>query len=119
MVYLKQEGRGIGLANKIRAYALQDQGLDTVEANICLGFPPDLRTYAIAAAILQDQDITAVRLMTNNPRKMADLEANKIQVVERVPHQVPARSENQHYLQTKAHKLGHILVPEALQKIRS
>lgn len=114
LLYLRQEGRGIGLANKIRAYALQDQGLDTVEANICLGFPPDLRSFAVAAAILRDQGINAVRLMTNNPRKVADLEANQIYVVERIPHQVKARAENQHYLQTKAQKLEHMLVPEML-----
>jgi 3,4-dihydroxy 2-butanone 4-phosphate synthase/GTP cyclohydrolase II len=113
LIYLRQEGRGIGLANKIRAYALQDQGLDTVEANICLGFPADPRNFAIAAAILHDQGVKAVRLMTNNPRKVADLETNQIEVVERVAHQVKARSENQRYLQTKAQKLNHLLVSEA------
>jgi len=114
LIYLRQEGRGIGLANKIRAYALQDRGMDTVEANLHLGFPPDARTYAIAAAILRDQGLTAVRLMTNNPRKVAGLEANHVQVVERVPHQVPARAENRRYLQTKAQKLGHVLLQETL-----
>ncbi|HEX9925143.1 MAG TPA: 3,4-dihydroxy-2-butanone-4-phosphate synthase [Anaerolineae bacterium] len=113
LIYLRQEGRGIGLANKIRAYALQDQGLDTVEANVCLGFPADPRNFAIAAAILRDQEVKAVRLMTNNLRKVADLETNQIEVVERVAHQVKARSENQRYLQTKAQKLNHLLVSEA------
>ena len=112
LIYLRQEGRGIGLANKIRAYALQDQGFDTVEANIHLGFPPDARTYAIAAAMLKDQGVTAIRLMTNNPRKVADLELNQIRVVERVPHELPARPENRRYLQAKAQKLGHLLALE-------
>lgn len=114
LLYLRQEGRGIGLANKIRAYALQDGGLDTVEANLCLGFLPDQRDYAVAAAILRDQGITAVRLMSNNPHKAADLEANQIQVVERVPHQIRGRPENEHYLQTKAKKLNHQLVLETV-----
>ncbi|MBL7161002.1 MAG: GTP cyclohydrolase II [Anaerolineales bacterium] len=114
LLYLRQEGRGIGLANKIRAYALQDQGLDTVEANLCLGFSPDQRDYAVAAAMLRDQGIAAVRLMSNNPHKVADLEANQIRVVERVPHQVQARPENRRYLQTKVKKLNHQLVSEVL-----
>lgn len=114
LLYLRQEGRGIGLANKIRAYALQDQGLDTVEANVHLGFSPDQRDYAVAAAILRDQGLTAVRLMSNNPHKVADLEANKIRVVERVPHQIRVRPENEHYLQTKVKKLNHQLVPETV-----
>lgn len=114
LLYLRQEGRGIGLANKIRAYALQDRGLDTVEANTCLGFPPDLRDFAVAAAMLRDQGVQAVRLMTNNPRKVADLEASQIRVVERVPHQVGVRAENQYYLQTKAQKLGHFLASGTL-----
>lgn len=114
LLYLRQEGRGIGLVNKIRAYALQDQGLDTVEANLCLGFAPDQRNYDVAAAMLRDQGVMAVRLLTNNPQKVAGLEANQIQVVERVPHQVQARDENQFYLQTKAKKLNHRLVPEML-----
>jgi len=114
LLYLRQEGRGIGLANKIRAYALQDQGMDTVEANLCLGFPPDQRNYDVAAAILRDQGVTAVRLLTNNPQKVTGLEENNIRVVERVPHQIQARDENQFYLQTKAKKLNHQLVPEML-----
>ena len=107
LLYLRQEGRGIGLANKIRAYALQDGGMDTVEANVCLAFPPDQRDYAVAAAMLRDQGIASVRLMSNNPHKAIDLEANGIRVVERVPHQVRARPENARYLQTKVEKMDH------------
>lgn len=108
LVYLRQEGRGIGLTNKVHAYALQDQGLDTVDANLHLGLPADGRTYSIAAAILSDLGVNKVRLMTNNPRKVADLEAQKIKVVERIPHEVPSRPENERYLNTKAEKLGHL-----------
>lgn len=108
LVYLRQEGRGIGLANKIRAYSLQDDGLDTVDANLHLGFPADGRSYLIAAAILRDLGVTTVRLLTNNPQKIADLEAGQIEVVERVVQQILPRPENRHYLQTKAKKLGHL-----------
>ena len=108
VVYLRQEGRGIGLTNKIHAYALQDQGLDTVDANLHLGFPADGRSYSIAAAILSDLGVNKVRLLTNNPQKIADLETQGIEVVARVPHEMPARPENQHYLNTKAEKLGHL-----------
>ncbi len=109
LLYLRQEGRGIGLANKIRAYALQDQGLDTVEANLCLGFPADGRSYGVAAAILRDQGVTAVRLLTNNPAKVSGLQQSGIEVVERLPHQVAANSHNRHYLHTKAERLAHLL----------
>jgi 3,4-dihydroxy 2-butanone 4-phosphate synthase / GTP cyclohydrolase II len=109
LLYLRQEGRGIGLANKIRAYALQDQGLDTVQANTHLNFPADARTYTVAAAILMQAGVTAVRLMTNNPQKVASLIACGIEVVERKPHLTKAQKENRHYLQTKARKLEHIL----------
>lgn len=112
LLYLRQEGRGIGLANKIRAYALQDEGMDTVEANLCLGFPADQRSYAVAAEMLLDQGISAVRLMSNNPHKVADLEANNVKVVTRIPHQVRPRAENRFYLKTKAEKLNHQLVPD-------
>jgi GTP cyclohydrolase II len=88
LIYMRQEGRGIGLGNKVLAYALQDQGMDTVEANVHLGFPPDGRTYDYAAAILHDQGMTAIRLLTNNPRKIAGLEAHQIRIVERIPHTV-------------------------------
>ena len=109
LVYLQQEGRGIGLANKIRAYALQDEGMDTVDANLALGFPADGRDFAVAAAILQDLGITAVRLMTNNPRKTAALKNQGIHVTEQLLHQHGVRAENQFYLQTKAKKLAHAL----------
>jgi GTP cyclohydrolase II len=109
LVYMRQEGRGIGLANKVLAYALQDQGMDTVEANLHLGFPDDGRRYDSAAAILHDQGMTAIRILTNNPRKIAGLEAHKIRIIERIPHTVLPGLENQRYLETKAAKLGHLL----------
>jgi len=109
VVYLKQEGRGIGLANKIRAYALQEQGLDTVDANLHLGFPADARSYGVAAAILQDLQVPAVRLMTNNPTKVEGLERQGVAVTERVAHEVTAVAENKDYLQTKKEKMGHLL----------
>ncbi|CAM2008997.1 bifunctional 3,4-dihydroxy-2-butanone-4-phosphate synthase/GTP cyclohydrolase II [Acanthopleuribacter pedis] len=112
VLYLAQEGRGIGLANKIKAYALQERGMDTVEANLHLGFPEDMRSYDIGAAILRDLGIESVRLLTNNPKKMAELEACGIQVSERVPHMIKPNKENDHYLKTKAAKLGHLLAPE-------
>lgn len=112
LIYLRQEGRGIGLANKVRAYALQDAGLDTVEANTCLGFRPDLRDYAIAAAILKDQGLSSVRLLTNNPQKVADLTANGIEVIERIPLVAVERPENVRYLRTKAEKLVHLFSPD-------
>ena len=108
LLYLRQEGRGIGLANKLRAYALQDRGLDTVEANRRLGFADDERDYAHAAAILHALGIDRVRLLTNNPSKVAGLEAAGIKVVERVPHQMPANPHNADYLATKRKKSGHL-----------
>lgn len=108
LLYLRQEGRGIGLSNKIRAYALQDQGHDTVEANVQLGFPPDARRYDTALAILKDLDVTAVRLMTNNPRKIAALEAAGIAVAERVSIECGRNPHNENYLLTKAGRLGHL-----------
>jgi 3,4-dihydroxy 2-butanone 4-phosphate synthase/GTP cyclohydrolase II len=109
VLYLRQEGRGIGLANKIKAYALQDRGFDTVEANAHLGFAPDLRDYGIGAQILADLGIRKMRLMTNNPRKIIGLEGYGLEVVERVSLQVPTRKENEKYLKTKKTKLGHLL----------
>jgi len=109
IVYMHQEGRGIGLANKIRAYALQDQGRDTVEANLELGFEEDLRDYGISAQILRDLGLRRVRLLTNNPRKVAGLQSYGIDVAERVPLEVPPRSGNLAYLRTKQEKLGHLL----------
>jgi len=108
IVYMHQEGRGIGLANKIRAYALQDRGRDTVEANLELGFEEDLRDYGIGAQILRDLGVRHVRLLTNNPRKVRGLEAYGVDVVERLPLEVPARSGNIAYLRTKQQKLGHL-----------
>jgi 3,4-dihydroxy 2-butanone 4-phosphate synthase / GTP cyclohydrolase II len=109
LVYLKQEGRGIGLANKIRAYALQDLGHDTVDANLELGFSADDRTYEPAAAILRDLGITSLRLMTNNPGKVSALTRCGLQIVERVPHEIPPQADNINYLRTKAQRLNHML----------
>ncbi len=109
LLYLRQEGRGIGLANKIRAYALQDTGLDTVDANLALGLPVDRREYASAAAILRELGLRQVRLLTNNPLKHAALERHGIQVIERVPISIPPNSVNRSYLRTKANRMGHLL----------
>jgi GTP cyclohydrolase II len=108
LLYLRQEGRGIGLANKLRAYALQDRGLDTVEANRRLGFADDERDYGHAAAILKALGISKVRLLTNNPDKVAGLDAAGIKVVERVAHHMPANPHNADYLATKRKKSGHV-----------
>jgi 3,4-dihydroxy 2-butanone 4-phosphate synthase/GTP cyclohydrolase II len=109
IVYLRQEGRGIGLHNKIRAYELQEQGMDTVEANQALGFKADLRDYGIGAQILVDLGIRNLRLLTNNPTKRAGIDGYGLQVVERVPLEVPSNPENRKYLSTKRDKLGHLL----------
>jgi 3,4-dihydroxy 2-butanone 4-phosphate synthase/GTP cyclohydrolase II len=108
LVYMQQEGRGIGLANKIRAYALQDQGRDTVEANLELGFKDDGRDYGIAAQILRDLGISKVRLMTNNPKKIDGLVSYGLDVVERLPIEIPPHTGNIRYLRTKQQKLGHL-----------
>jgi 3,4-dihydroxy 2-butanone 4-phosphate synthase/GTP cyclohydrolase II len=108
-LYMRQEGRGIGLHNKLLAYALQDDGADTVEANAQLGFPPDLRHYGIGAQILSELGVVNMRLLTNNPKKVIGLESYGLNLVERVPIQVQGNPENIHYLQTKRDKLGHLL----------
>lgn len=109
VLYMHQEGRGIGLENKLKAYALQDQGMDTVEANAALGFQPDLRHYGIGAQILVDLGLSSIRLMTNNPRKIVGIEGYGLTVSRRVPLEIPANTSNQKYLKTKKVKLGHIL----------
>ncbi|MEO0145885.1 MAG: GTP cyclohydrolase II [candidate division WOR-3 bacterium] len=109
LIYLMQEGRGIGLANKIKAYALQDRGVDTVEANHQLGFAADLRTYDVAGRILADLGVCRIRLLTNNPDKIIDLAGMGIEIVERVPLEVEPNEYNRDYLAAKKRKLGHLL----------
>lgn len=109
LLYMRQEGRGIGLINKLKAYKLQEQGLDTVDANLKLGFAPDLRDYGIGAQILKDLGICKMKLLTNNPRKIKGLEGYGLEVVERVPLQMQENEDNSKYLHTKQSKLGHML----------
>jgi 3,4-dihydroxy 2-butanone 4-phosphate synthase / GTP cyclohydrolase II len=109
LLYLSQEGRGIGLLNKIRSYQLQDKGLDTVQANLALGFKPDLREYGIGAQVLADLGLTTIRILTNNPRKLVGIEGYGLKIVGRVPIQIPPNPHNARYFKTKREKLGHFL----------
>ena len=109
LLYIRQEGRGIGLVNKIKAYALQDEGLDTVQANVELGFQPDMRNYGIGAQILVDLGVRKMRLMTNNPKKMVGLEGYGLSIEEQIPIEIPANEHNRCYLECKKLKMGHLL----------
>jgi GTP cyclohydrolase II len=109
VLYMRQEGRGIGLTNKIRAYGLQERGLDTVEANLALGFRDDERDYRVAAAMLRTLGVRSIQLMTNNPEKVRMLEAHGVKVSERLPHVVPPNPHNEAYLRTKAQRSGHLI----------
>jgi len=109
ILYMRQEGRGIGLINKLKAYQLQEQGHDTVQANEKLGFQPDLRRYGLGAQMLVDLGIRKLRLLTNNPRKIVGLSGYGLEVTERVPLQIPPAAHNAKYLNTKKTKLGHLL----------
>ena len=110
LIYLRQEGRGIGLLNKLKAYKLQiEQGLDTVEANVHLGFDPDKRDYGIGNQILRDLGLKKLRVMTNNPKKIYGLEGFGLEIVERVPLEIPSHEQNHNYLKVKKEKLGHLL----------
>ena len=108
-LYMRQEGRGIGLHNKIKAYSLQDQGLDTVEANETLGFEPDLRHYGVGAQILEDLGVRKLNLLTNNPKKVAGLSGFDLEIVDRIPVEVEVTDENRTYMKTKKSRMGHIL----------
>jgi 3,4-dihydroxy 2-butanone 4-phosphate synthase/GTP cyclohydrolase II len=114
VLYMRQEGRGIGIANKIRAYALQDKGYDTVDSNLLLGFEPDLRDYGIGAQILADLGLTSIRLLTNNPRKVVGLKGFGLEITGRVPIRIRPNTYNARYLATKRDRLGHLLGPEEL-----
>lgn len=119
LLYMRQEGRGIGLINKLKAYKLQEQGLDTVDANLKLGFPADLRDYGIGAQILKDLGVRQIRLMTNNPRKIKGLEGYGLEVVERVPIQIKENQSNSNYLHVKQSKMGHLLEFDDLEQDES
>ncbi len=112
LLYIEQEGRGIGIINKIRAYALQDEGADTVEANVRLGFKPDLRDYGIGAQVLVDLGVKRILYMTNNPAKLAGLEGYELEIVDRIPLVAPPNDSSRHYMETKRTKMGHLLTPD-------
>lgn len=116
VLYMRQEGRGIGLVNKLKAYKLQDEGLDTVEANEKLGFRPDLRDYGIGAQILRDLGVKKIRLLTNNPKKVVGLHGYGLEIVERVPLEMDANEVNERYLRTKRDKMGHLILVDPQQK---
>ncbi len=117
VLYMRQEGRGIGLINKVRAYALQDRGLDTVEANLALGFRDDEREYSIAAHMLASLNVASIHLMTNNPSKIQQLEQLGVKVTGRIPLVIPATEQNRFYLETKAARSGHLLAVDAKPRI--
>jgi len=119
IVYMRQEGRGIGFVNKMKAYVLQDHGKDTVEANLALGFKPDLRDYGIGAQILRDLGVRKMRLMTNNPKKIVGLEGYGLKVMERVPIEIQPCKENYNYLVTKKKKMGHLLSLKAKEEVKT
>ena len=108
LLYMRQEGRGIGLLNKLRAYKLQDDGMDTVDANVALGFPPDLREYGTGAQILMDLGLKRIRLMTNNPRKIVGLEDYGLEIVDRVPLLIQPNEHNERYMSAKERRMGHL-----------
>lgn len=117
LLYMRQEGRGIGLVNKLIAYSIQEKGKDTVEANEALGFKADLRDYGIGAQILKDLGISKIRLLTNNPKKIVGLKGYDLEIVERVPIEIPANEKNKNYLKTKKEKLGHLFNEQTLKSI--
>ena len=118
LVYLRQEGRGIGLANKIKAYKLQEEGCDTIEANERLGFPADLREYGIGAQILLDLGVKGVRLMTNNPKKLVGIDGYGLKIDGRVPIEILPQQYNERYLATKKQRMGHLFQNTALDNIK-
>lgn len=118
VLYLRQEGRGIGLTNKIRAYGLQDYGLDTVDANLALGFRDDERDYAVAAHMLYSLEVKSIHLMTNNPKKINDLTQYGVNVTKRIPHIIPPNEHNKFYLETKADKSGHMIDFQGKQHLK-
>ncbi|HEX3074214.1 MAG TPA: GTP cyclohydrolase II [Ignavibacteriales bacterium] len=118
LVYMRQEGRGIGLSNKLLSYVLQDQGKDTVEANEALGFKADLRDYGIGAQILIDLGVRKMRLLTNNPRKIIGLKGYGLEITERVPLEIAPNDTNRKYLVTKRDKLGHLILQDAIKTKR-